>query len=163
MAHIRISPVHIFGRFSSWVLHICHILGYWFGFSEVRISWKCSRISTWQRTASRNRDRTPSLRKEDTRQGHKFPPSNHNCKLAVRKQIARDLQKHCDDGTIWEIKIFPHVSVNNPCKNHLIKKKMVTKMKLSKFASHLRKPYLAISMGLEDILLWMKSFLLKVP
>ena len=36
-------------------------------------------------------------------------------------------------------------------------------MKPFKFASHLRRPHLAISMGLEVILLWMKSFLLKVP
>ena len=44
-----------------------------------------------------------------------------------------------------------------------MKKKLVTKIKLCKFASHLRKPHLAISMGLKVILLWMKSFLLKVP
>ena len=36
-------------------------------------------------------------------------------------------------------------------------------MKLFKFASYLRKPHLAISMGLKVILLLMKSFLLKVP
>ena len=141
---------------------------------------KWPKMTKHNKKMAQNNSRRPKMTKNDAKKlsvtdGRTDGPTDRaGCRVACTrlKMLRTCYGRVCDwknnsllmgsDCTIWEIEIFPHVSVYNSCENHLTKKKLVTKMKLFEFASHLRKPHPAISLGLEVILIWMKSFHLKI-